>query len=489
MGPAVPTASVAVAVSLIPAMYVRVGTRPRRRACQTGPVFRNEIVRGWRVGLAWLRQATGQPARLTPWGWAADASLALVLMIAAVAGFGQDEPAPVFVAPQIRVGDGLAPDPPFAPPLGPSDLIGTDGWRWALVGLALTALPLVVRRRFPLTSFWIIVVAASQIYDAPGVDLTWTIVALMVAAYSAPTYSRYRNLALVSVVAATVALIAGGGDDLPNLPSGLMIFLLLSTVGLAANVIHTWRQRAQTLRREQEAATRLALEHERARLARELHDVVGHNVSVMVIQAGAARKVLETSPALPDDSAPRASLELAREALLAVEAGGRAAMTELRQVIGLLTVDSDLADLAPQPGLDQLADLVERVRETGVPVTLTVTGTFAALPAGVELAAYRVVQEALTNAVKHAAGAAVAVTVTGSEDELRVEVTDTGGLPSTAATAPAGAAATSTGLAGAGRGLTGLRERLSAYGGTLTAGRRPTGGFRVVAVAPLRAPA
>jgi len=351
------------------------------------------------------------------------------------------------------------------------------------VGLALTALPLVVRRRFPLTSFWIIVVAASQIYDAPGVDLTWTIVALMVAAYSAPTYSRYRNLALVSVVAAAVALIAGGGDDLPNLPSGLMIFLLLSTVGLAANVIHTWRQRAQTLRREQEAATRLALEHERARLARELHDVVGHNVSVMVVQAGAARKVLDTSP------------ELAREALLAVEAGGRAAMTELRQVIGLLTVDSDLADLAPQPGLDQLADLVERVRETGVPVTLTVTGTFAALPAGVELAAYRVVQEALTNAVKHAAGAAVAVTVTGSEDELRVEVTDTGGSPSTATAAGstaaglAGAGPAAPGLAGAGRGLTGLRERLSAYGGTLTAGRRPTGGFRVVAVAPLRAPA
>jgi len=182
---------------------------------------------------------------------------------------------------------------------------------------------------------------------------------------------------------------------------------------------------------------------------------------------------------LPDDSAPRASLELAREALLAVEAGGRAAMTELRQVIGLLTVDSDLADLAPQPGLGQLADLADRVRETGVPVTLTVAGTFASLPVGVELAAYRVVQEALTNAVKHAAGAAVSITVTGSVDELRVEVTDTGGAPS----------APSTAGPGTGRGLTGLRERLAAYGGTLTAGRRPTGGFRVVAVAPLRAPA
>jgi signal transduction histidine kinase len=137
-------------------------------------------------------------------------------------------------------------------------------------------------------------------------------------------------------------------------------------------------------------------------------------------------------------------------------------------------VDADGADLAPQPGLDQLPALAARVRETGVPVTLTLDGTFEALPAGVELAAYRVVQEALTNTVKHAAGAAVDIKISGTPDELRVEVTDSGGTPAPAAS-------------GTGRGLTGLRDRVAAYGGTLTAGRRPTGGFRVLAITPLRA--
>jgi signal transduction histidine kinase len=399
--------------------------------------------------------------------------LAGALTIGTVSGVLHHGDAPVFVEPRIAIVNGVpVPLAPAAPPAADADprerdLMagpfddggGVDGGEIVLA--ALIALPLVTRRRFPLTSFWLIALAASRLFGDSRIDMTWMVVAVVIAAYSAPAYSRYRNLALVSVVAAAILVIFGSGGDLPALPSGLLVFLLLSSVGLAANVIHNWRQRAENLQRERDVATRLALEQERARLARELHDVVGHNVSVMVVQAGAARKVLDTSP------------EQARQALLAVEAGGRAAMTELRQVIGLLTVDSDLADLAPQPGLDQLPALAERIRETGVPVTLTVTGTFEALPTGIELAAYRVVQEALTNAVKHAAGAEVAITVTGTPEELRVEVTDTGGAPS--ATQP-----------GSGRGLTGLRERLSAYGGTLTAGRRPTGGFRVLAVTPLR---
>ena len=323
---------------------------------------------------------------------------------------------------------------------------------------ALTTLPLLTRRRFPLLSFLIIAVATARL-ELDGAEFTWSVLAVLIAAYSAGTYSRYRNLALVCIVLVAILIIGSNGD---NVPTGPLIFLLLSLVGLGANAVHTWRQRAQTLRREREAATQLALEQERARLARELHDVVGHNVSVMIIQAGAARKMLDLDPVQ------------AREALLAVEASGRAAMTELRQVIGLLIVDGDGADLTPQPGLNQLAELACRVRDTGVPVTLTLDGTFESLPAGIELAAYRVVQEALTNAVKHAAGAAVDIKISGTPDELRVEVTDTGGAP---------AAVTS----GSGRGLIGLRDRLAAYGGTLTAGRRPTGGFRVVAVAPLRA--
>ena len=220
------------------------------------------------------------------------------------------------------------------------------------------------------------------------------------------------------------------------------------------------RERAEELRR--------AAERERARIARELHDVITHNVSMMVIQTGAARTVMDTAP------------DQAREALLAAEAGGRAAMAELRHAIGLLTMDADdgaaaaaTADLAPQPGLDQLESLVARVRQTGVPVTLSVTGVPREVPSGIGLAAYRVVQEALTNTVKHATGASAAVTVAHEAGRLRVEVTDTGGSPSAAA------------ATGNGCGLTGLRDRLAVYGGTLRTGRRLTGGYRVTALIPL----
>lgn len=164
-------------------------------------------------------------------------------------------------------------------------------------------------------------------------------------------------------------------------------------------------------------------------------------------------------------------------------------MTELRHVMGLLTMDSedegtggdaDIAgtavELAPQPGLDQLETLIGRVRDTGLPVDLTVTGPPRPLPPGVELAAYRVVQEALTNTVKHASGATAAVTVEYSPGHLRMEVTDTGGRP--------GAGATT----GNGRGLIGLSERLAVYDGTLDTGRRPTGGYRVEALIPLETP-
>jgi signal transduction histidine kinase len=189
----------------------------------------------------------------------------------------------------------------------------------------------------------------------------------------------------------------------------------------------------------------------------------------MVIQAGAARKVMQANP------------DQAREALLAVEAGGRAAMAELRHVMGLLTMDSDgpnpaaTTGLTPQPGLDRLEALVQRVRDTGIPVELTVAGQPRPLLPGVELTAYRVVQEALTNTVKHAAGATATVLIEYSTDQLRVEVTDTGGTPGASATV------------GNGHGLIGLRERLAVYGGTLHTGRRLSGGYRVKALCPLEA--
>jgi signal transduction histidine kinase len=424
-------------------------------------VVRDEIVQRWRSVIAWLRHTTPPPPRLTPWGWAADAILAVLLAIGAVNGAMrvQDDAFNV-IEPMIR-GPQYPPVRPV-PPFPPSLINGVHPHFWEFALAALTALPLLTRRRFPLLSFWIIALAAVRTFEINGANFVCTVLAMLIAAYSAPAYSRYRNLALVSVAVGAVLIIAANGDDLPNLGSWSLGLLLVTVIGLGANAVHTWRQRAAVQQREREAATQLALEQERARLARELHDVVGHNVSVMIIQAGAARTILDLDP------------DQAREALLAVEAGGRAAMTELRQVIGVLTVDADGTDLAPQPGLQQLPDLAARVRDTGVPVTLTLDGTFEDLPAGIELATYRVVQEALTNAVKHAAGAAVDIKISGTPEELRVEVTDTGG-----STAPV--------TSGSGRGLIGLRDRVAAHGGTLTAGRRPTGGFRVVAVTPLQA--
>ncbi|TDD15503.1 helix-turn-helix transcriptional regulator [Nonomuraea diastatica] len=200
---------------------------------------------------------------------------------------------------------------------------------------------------------------------------------------------------------------------------------------------------------------RAAVDEERARIAAELHDIVTHNMSVMVIQAGAARKVMDAEPAE------------SKRALLAIEAGGRAAMSELRHVMGLLSTENEAmrhgsmknevtekgppgpqGGLAPQPRLDQLDALITRVRTAGIRVGVELSLPPGPLPAGVDLAAYRVVQEALTNTIKHAAGAAASVSIRHEGDRLEIEVTDTGSTrhgPSHSG----------------GRGLIGLRERLN----------------------------
>ncbi|MGW7424685.1 sensor histidine kinase [Streptomyces sp. NPDC054813] len=344
----------------------------------------------------------------------------------------------------------------------------------ALVCLVLLAsVPLAWRRRYPLAVLWIVLAANALTPD----DVTrLTFYACVIAAYSAAAYSPYRTAA-TATLALAVLLTFTIGKSVPHSPFGveptvptqyvpLMISapLVVATVGL-----RTWKVRAAESRvrlaeveRRQAEALRSAVAHERSRIARELHDVVTHNVSVMVIQAGAARKIMDSSP------------ELAREALLAVEAGGRTAMGELRQVMGLLTLDDpDEPELAPQPGLERLGALVDGLRGAGTPVELTVSGAVRPLPGGVELTAYRVVQEALTNTLKHAAGSKASVRVEYGADELRVEVTDSGG-----ARGPGAAT-------GNGRGLIGLRERLAVHDGTLSNGPRPLGGYRVRALIPL----
>ncbi|MEV6480807.1 histidine kinase [Streptomyces sp. NPDC051576] len=347
-----------------------------------------------------------------------------------------------------------------------------------LSGLAWA--PLVLRRRYPLAVLWIVTAAAVL---TPHDARRLVFYACVIAAYSAAAYSPYRVATLASLPVLVLA-VAGDTDGVmvspstpvPNqyVPLLVLVPLLMATVGLRTWMLRADESRARmtALERERAEELRRAAELERARIARELHDVITHNVSMMVIQTGAARTVMETAP------------DQAREALLAAEAGGRAALAELRHAFGLLTMDTDddaptpaaTVDLAPQPGLDQLESLVARVRQTGVQVTLSVTGVPHDVPDGIGLAAYRVVQEALTNTVKHATGASTTVTVTHEADRLRVEVTDTGGSPSASA------------ANGNGRGLTGLRDRLAVYGGTLHTGRRLTGGYRVTALIPLAPP-
>jgi signal transduction histidine kinase len=434
----------------------------------------------------------------TGWALAFDAAVALGAATGAVYEMAERSitravfmPAPAFS--------------PFAFPLGPVRdvpgqmvVTGAGGVHPSLLLLAaaaLTALPLAARRFCPIGVWLAIAVAIVAVHSAyvPPVALGTAVY----AAYSAITYSRYRNLSIAVVSVVTVAVAGTLGNELPRFPGRLTAVFAILPAAAAGLGIRVLRRRLAVstarLRRaadEAKVATERALTAERARIASELHDVVTHNVSVMIVQAGAARKILSSSPADAED------------ALLAVEATGRDAMTELRNLLGLLCPAADGTDepaaagapspgahsrpagtatapaaLRPQPVLGEVDALIGRVRAAGLPVTLTVTGTALALPPGADLAAYRVVQEGLTNVLRHARQASASVAVHWG-DLLELTVTDDG-----QGTGQAGQDDTSA--PGQGRGLLGLRERLALYGGELEAGPRPGGGWRVSAVLPL----
>ncbi|MEV4477890.1 histidine kinase [Nonomuraea sp. NPDC049504] len=441
----------------------------------------------WRLWRQYVREVLRpEEARARPSRGAlvADLVLALLLTVLAVAavadlrdGSTEGRPGPAAVSLRLR------PDPPARPvsPDPPSPRAGSEQGPHPLL-VVLTALPLAVRRRYPLAVFWTVVLAALATHEA----VTWiTVLACAVAAYGALAYSRHRLAAAGGLAAAAVLTGVVFQDVVPTLPPWLGPIVVLTGAGVLAVAVRFWQGRLRAgrdhidaLRRAQATAMRAAVDEERARIAAELHDIVTHNVSVMVIQAGAARKVMDAEPAE------------SKRALLAIEAGGRAAMSELRHVMGLLATENETmrhgatknevtengppdpqGGLAPQPGLDQLDALVTRVRAAGIRVGVELSLPPGPLPAGVDLAAYRVVQEALTNTIKHAAGAAASVSIRHEGDRLEIEVTDTGGTrrgPSYMG----------------GRGLIGLRERLAVYGGTLEAGPTPAGGYRILARVP-----
>lgn len=235
----------------------------------------------------------------------------------------------------------------------------------------------------------------------------------------------------------------------------------LVVILLVRRVLGDRERRAQLAERERDVAAREAVVEERARIARELHDAIAHNVSMMVVQAGAERRVLEG----------RGSAT--QEVLETIEQIGRGALTEMRRLVGMLRSD-DGEPLAPQPGLDDLPTLVAQVADAGLPVELHVEGERRALPVGIELSAYRIVQEALTNALKHAGNAQASVVVRYGADSLELEIVDDG------------AGDTQAAVGGGGHGLVGMRERVALYGGRLDAGRSTSGGFSVRVLLPVR---
>jgi len=248
------------------------------------------------------------------------------------------------------------------------------------------------------------------------------------------------------------------------------------------------RDRSRLGDQERENAARTAVDAERARIATELHDIVSHNVSLMVVQASAAREVLST--AMPESALP----PQAAQALRAVDDAGRGAMTELRHLLGLLAPSpggEEEQDLSPQPSLSRLSPLIDKIAFAGLPVDVRISGQPRPLPAGIDLAAYRIVQEALTNALKHGNQAKAEVAIRYADRSLRVEVLNTGPSVLTGAgavTGGPGAGQENGAGPGTGRGLLGLRERVAVYGGDLDARRRLGGGYRVRARIPLDPP-
>ena len=341
---------------------------------------------------------------------------------------------------------------------------------WMAVLLVLTTAPLVLRRRWP-TAVMIVVVAASIAAGHGGIRLLLgSILALLIATYAVGDVASPLGRALGAGCCAGVALVGLGrwlAEPESEASVILVIGLAMATALMVGYHVRARRAylaeveaRADRLEREREQAEELAAEQERARIARELHDVVAHHVSAIAIQAGSARAVRARDPTA------------AAEALAPIEASARQALTELSRLLGVLR-RGDTAPRQPEPGLDQLDRLLSEARGAGHPVDLVISGRRRPLPSGVELSAYRIVQEAMTNVRKHARGAPVEITLRFAEAELAIDIVDGGGV----AVAP--------GPSGAGHGLIGMRERVAVFGGRLDAGPTPGGGFRVSALLPV----
>ena len=339
-----------------------------------------------------------------------------------------------------------------------------------LLALASTV-PVAWRSQWPIAAA-VIVSAANggcMIAAAPHQGAFQPFVALVLVAYSLGSNTTGRAVVLAPAASLAFLAVLGGiaisrGQDSGNVVPSTVWLVATWFVG---RLMRRWRRRAAELEdlthrldAQRELQAQAAVAVERARIARELHDVIAHNVSMMVVQAGAAARVLEGNQ------------QDVRTALDAIEGTGRQTVDEMRRLIGVVRSDDGLA-LSPQPTLRDLERLIANVRDAGLPVELRVEGSPVPLPPGIDLSAYRIVQEALTNALKHAGRAHATVVVRYERGAVEVEVTDDGEGPGTDT--------------GTGHGLVGMRERVALWGGELEAGRRAGGGFEIRARLPVGA--
>ncbi len=332
----------------------------------------------------------------------------------------------------------------------------------AIAFALLAAAPLLVRRRAPVAALAAIVAVGLISPDGWLVTLP-----SLVAVYTIARSRGWRQTVLLSTAAAIALSLApllhGAHITVGSVTQRTLSVAIAAAAGLYAAArqghVDELRIRAEELERERELLARQAVAEERLRIARELHDVVAHNISLVIVQAQA----LEGS----STSSPQADA-----ALRAIAQSGRDALSEMQRMLGLLRIGAPGgADRAPQPGVKDLPELITKARVSGIEVELEVQGLPRALPAAVELCAYRIVQEALTNVRKHAAPARAWIGVRYEPRALEVEIRDNGSRASQPG--------------GVGHGLIGMRERASLFGGTLTAGPSPSGGFAVHAVLPI----
>jgi signal transduction histidine kinase len=335
----------------------------------------------------------------------------------------------------------------------------------------IATLALAWRRRAPFESALVALGTMALFSFFWSTSGFWPVLVVMLSSYSVASHCDLRGACVGGALALAVGALATLQEDNENVGQFLENFVFVAgfMVGLpwaAGRALRGRRlqsialeDRAVALEREGEERARAAVAEERLRIARELHDVVGHALGVIVVQAGAERATLD------------ANQESTRETLITIEGAGRAALSEMRRLLEMMRREDEQVALAPQPGLAQLDTLVENVRAAGLPVDLHVEGEPTSLPPGVDLSAYRIVQEALTNALKHAGSAPARVTVSFADDGLGLEIADDG--PGIGADDHYG------------HGLLGMRERVALHGGSLRSGARPGGGYAVSVRLPL----